>query len=209
MLWFAMISTVVAQATWVSGYVKDAEGKPIAGAVIGAKGVFETSTITDASGYYKLGLGAGEWTVTVSYDSYEETKRIVLADGEHKFVDFTVGIYLTTHTQTKGSVTFTGYTTYQPETTVTGMVATEPSFDYWWIIAIAVIAVFVIVVALATRKKIKPALKAEVEPTTKEVMTTELPTIVEKEKRATCSVCGYLNPPYAVNYCVNCGARLK
>ena len=47
MLALIMIPVVVAQATWISGYVKDAEGKPIAGATITAKGVFETSTVTD------------------------------------------------------------------------------------------------------------------------------------------------------------------
>jgi len=208
MLCFAMISTVVAQATWVSGYVKDAEEKPIAGAVIRAKGVFETSTTTDANGYYKLGLSAGEWTVTVSYDAYEETKTTVLADGEHKVLDFTVGIHLTTYTQTTSSVTFTGYTTYQPETTITGIATTEPSFNYWWIAALAAVAILGIVAALSTRKRTKPSPEAKVEPPRKEVKPTELPA-VEKERRITCSSCGHVNPPYAVNYCVNCGARLK
>ena len=123
-----MLPTVVAQATWISGYVKDAEGNPIAGATVRARGVFETSTITDATGYYKLGLSAGEWTVTVSYDTYEEAKTIILADGEHKIADFTIGTYVIVQTTTKGTVTPTGYTTYYPGTTITATIKNlEPS----------------------------------------------------------------------------------
>ena len=105
MLMLIMLPTIVAQATWINGYVRGAEGKPIPGATVRAAGVFETSTTTDASGYYKLRLGAGEWTITASYDTFEQATTIILADGEHKIVDFTIGTYVTVHTTTKGAAT--------------------------------------------------------------------------------------------------------
>jgi hypothetical protein len=274
------------------------EGNPIAGATIVAKGVFETSTVTDANGYYKLGLSAGEWTVTASYDPYEEAKTIMLADGEHKAVDFTatttvVHLYAPKpvivdvpsslkveegksidfevkirNDGTDGTVSVTvtcpiatittsetGFdmkageareikckayglnvekdTTEQIKAfaqgrggtdtryialtvenveggtppTVTPIPPPTPLSDYWWIIVIGVVVILGIVLVLAARKKVEPSLEAK--PPRKEATPTELPTLVEKEKKMTCPACGYNNPPYAVNYCVKCGARLK
>jgi len=208
-----VIPVVVAQATWISGYVKDAEERPVAGATIMAKGAFETSTVTDANGYYKLGLSAGEWTVTVSYDKEEEVKTIILADGEHKVLDFAIGTYLTvqstTSTTTSSGVTFTGAMITYGGTTVTEVVTTSPPSDlfYWWIIVIGVVVIVGIVLVFAARKKVEPSLKAK--SPKKEAIATEFPPVVEKESRVTCSICGHVNPPYAVHYCVNCGARLK
>jgi len=295
-----MFSIVAAQATWIDGYVKDAEGNPIAGATIVAKGAFETSAVTDSKGYYKLGLSAGEWTITASYDKFEEAKTIILADGEHKVLDFTaattvVHLYAPKpvivdvpsslkveegksidfeveirNDGTDGTVSIavtcpiatfttseTGFdmkasevreikckayglnvekdTTDQIEVfaqgrggtdtkyialtvenvegwtpTVTPAPSPSPSSDYLWIVVIGVVVVLGIVLVLASRKRIAPVSEAKVKPLRKEAIpTARLPTVVEKEKRATCSVCGYNNPPYAVNYCVKCGARLK
>jgi len=286
---------VVAQATWISGYVKDANGNPIAGAIIRAEGAFETSTVTDTSGYYRLGLSAGEWTITVSYDDYEESKTIVLADGEHKVVDFgaaTVVVHVyapnpvivdypamlvveegksvdfdvkVRNDGTEGAVsvaitcpvatittTSTGFNMKQGETVTIhcsayglnvgkdtleqikifaqGRGGTDtqyidltvkdvegatpktppppaPSFDYWWMVLIGIVIIVGIILALATRKKrVEPISEAKIEPPRKEAVPT-VPTVVKKG--VTCPTCGYNNPPYAANYCVNCGARLK
>jgi len=102
-------------------------------------------------------------------------------------------------------------------TTVTMVVTPSPSSPsdvfYFWIFVIGAIIVLVVVFTFGTRKKIGPSVEAKVEPPRTEVMPTELKTVVEKEREgvrgAICAACGYVNPPYAVNYCVKCGAKLK
>jgi hypothetical protein len=76
----------------ISGIISDAEtGETMIGATISVKELITTGTITNAYGYYSLTLPKGEYTVVISYISYETIETEVNLN-EDKRLDFNLSV---------------------------------------------------------------------------------------------------------------------
>ena len=93
----------------VYGYVKDDEGEPLPGVPVKVKGT-DLQTITDANGYYRLKVPAGECQIEYSYIGME-SQTLKLAKGGS---DQNRSIRLTSD-NTLNEVVVTGYQTISKE----------------------------------------------------------------------------------------------
>jgi iron complex outermembrane receptor protein len=95
-LWFAAAAHPE-EAFPVSGTVRDAAGRPLAGAVISVAGSAAT-TYVDATGAFRLLLPAGEHTLRVSQPGYEAVTRRLRVSSDLTGVDFSLAL-LYRHTE--------------------------------------------------------------------------------------------------------------
>jgi len=88
LLWFAPVA-YPEEAFSVSGAVRDAAGRPLAGAVISVAGS-AASTRVEADGVFRLLLPAGEHTLRVSQPGYEAVTRRLRLSSDLTGVDFSL-----------------------------------------------------------------------------------------------------------------------
>ncbi|GAB3601524.1 carboxypeptidase regulatory-like domain-containing protein [Microbacterium tumbae] len=92
---------------FVSGTVSDADGRPVAGAVVSFSG---GSVTTDVRGRYSFENAAGEYTLTASAEGYQDgdAVRLSLASREKRDVPLTLGATTATDGVVSGRVTSSG-----------------------------------------------------------------------------------------------------
>ncbi|MEW5747933.1 MAG: ABC transporter substrate-binding protein [Candidatus Thermoplasmatota archaeon] len=82
--------SVVEDAGWISGYVKDSAGDPIVTASVTAEA---TSATTNSAGYYNMTVSAGTYDVTADASGYgSATLQAVVEAGNTTTLNFTLGL---------------------------------------------------------------------------------------------------------------------